>query len=122
MEKNGYVNPIFAEMLAAVPEKTRRESERSFAIAGRINEILRRKGWSQADFAKAAGKKESEISKWMSGTHNFTIRTISFIETVLGEDVITVKRYRRLVDGYGMSAAERAMLLNDEASVKYPKQ
>ena len=58
----------------------------------------------------------------MSGTHNFTIRTISFIETVLGEDVITVKRYRRLVDGYGMSAAERAMLLNDEASVKYPKQ
>lgn len=122
MEKNGYVNPIFAEMLAAVPEKTRRESERSFAIAGRISEILRRKGWSQADFAKAAGKKESEISKWMSGTHNFTIRTISFIETVLGEDVITVKRCRRLVDGYGMSAAERAMLLNDEASVKYPKR
>lgn len=122
MEKNGYVNPIFAEMLAAVPEKTRRESERSFAIAGRISEILRRKGWSQADFAKAAGKKEAEISKWMSGTHNFTIRTISFIETVLGEDVIAVKRYRRLVDGYGMSAAERAMLLNDEASVKYPKK
>ena len=36
MKKNGYVNPIFAEMLAAVPEKTRRESERSFAIAQRV--------------------------------------------------------------------------------------
>ena len=73
-------------------------------------------------FCKGGREKEAEISKWMSGTHNFTIRTISFIETVLGEDVITVKRYRRLVDGYGMSAAERAMLLNDEASVKYSKR
>lgn len=122
MEKSGYVNPIFVEMLAAVPEKTRRESERAFAIAGRISEILKRKGWSQADFAKAAGKKEAEISKWMSGTHNFTIRTISFIEAVLGEDIIAIKRYRRLVDGYGMSAAERARLLNDGDSVKYSKR
>ena len=122
MEKSGYVNPIFVEMLAAVPEKTRRESERAFAIAGRISEILRRKGWSQADFAKAAGKKAAEISKWMSGTHNFTIRTISFIETVLGEDVIVVKKYRRFVDGYGMSAAERSMLLNEGSSVKYLKK
>lgn len=121
MEKNRYTNSVFAEMLASVPAEARRESERSFAIAGRISEILKRKGWSQADFAKAAGKKEAEISKWMSGTHNFTIRTISFIETVLGEDVIAVKKYRRLVDGYGMSAAERARLLNDEASVEYSK-
>lgn len=121
MEKNHYANPLFAEILAAVPEKNRRESERSFAIAGRISEILSRKGWSQADFAKAAGKKESEISKWMSGTHNFTIRTISLIETVLGEDVIAVKRYRRLVDGYGMSAAERARLLNDGDFAGYQK-
>ena len=91
MNKANYVNPLFAEMLNAVPEEARRESERSFAIAGRIKEILQRKRWSQADFAKAAGKKEAEISKWMSGTHNFTIRTISFIETVLGEDVISIK-------------------------------
>ena len=58
----------------------------------------------------------------MSGTHNFTIRTISFIETVLGEDVIVVKKYRRFVDGYGMSAAERSMLLNEGSSVKYLKK
>ena len=50
-------------MLNIVPEEVRRESERSFAIAGRIKEILQRKRWSQADFAKAAGKKEAEISK-----------------------------------------------------------
>lgn len=113
MNKANYVNPLFAEMLKAVPEEARRESERSFAIAGRIKEILQRKRWSQADFAKAAGKKEAEISKWMSGTHNFTIRTISFIETVLGEDVISIKRYHRQVSGYGTANADRTVILND---------
>ena len=97
----------------AVPEEARRESELSFAIAGRIKEILQRKRWSQADFAKAAGKKEAEISKWMSGTHNFTIRTISFIDTVLGEDVISIKRYHRHVSGYGTANADRTVILND---------
>lgn len=82
-------------------------------LSGRIKEILQRKRWSQADFAKAAGKKEAEISKWMSGTHNFTIRTISFIETVLGEDVISIKRYHRHVSGYGTANADRTAILND---------
>ena len=103
-------------MLNAVPEEARRESERSFAIAGRIKEILHRKRWSQADFAKAAEKKEAEISKWMSGTHNFTIRTISFIETVLGEDVISIKRYHRQVSGYGTANADRTAILNDRGN------
>ena len=109
MNKANYVNPLFAEMLKAVPEEARRESERSFAIAGRIKEILQRKRWSQADFAKAAGKKEAEISKWM-------IRTISFIETVLGEDVISIKRYHRQVSGYGTANADRTAILNDSGN------
>lgn len=113
MEKGNYVNPLFAEMLNAVPEEVKRESERSFEIAGRIREILQRKRWSQADFAKAAGRKEAEISKWMSGTHNFTIRTIAIIETVLREDVISVKRYHRRVNGYGTSNSDRTAILND---------
>ncbi len=36
------------------------------------------------------GKKESEISKWMRGTHNFTIETISSIENVLGYPILQV--------------------------------
>ncbi|MBE6229702.1 MAG: helix-turn-helix domain-containing protein [Bacteroidales bacterium] len=47
-----------------------------------------------ADFARAAGKKEAEISKWMSGQHNFTIRTIAKIENVLGDKILHVKQFR----------------------------
>lgn len=36
------------------------------------------------------GKKEPEISKWMRGTHNFTIGTIAAIEAALGEPILRV--------------------------------
>ncbi len=35
-------------------------------------------------------KNESEISKWMRGTHNFTIDTIAQIEKALGEPILQV--------------------------------
>ena len=94
MSKITYINPEFQEMLDFVPKHVGRKVDLSFDIAKRIYDILKRKGWSQADLAKAAGKKEAEISKWMSGHHNFTIGTIAFIESVLGEGIISVKQYR----------------------------
>lgn len=62
----------------------------SFQIVDRIHCILVDKGLKQKDLAEMLGKKESEISKWMRGTHNFTIETISSIEAALGEPIITV--------------------------------
>ena len=84
-------HPDFKEMLGIIPSEVGREIDLSFDIAARIHEVLVRKGWSQADFARNAGKKEAEISKWMSGQHNFTIRTIAFIENLLGEEILSVK-------------------------------
>ena len=43
------------------------------------------------------GKKESEISKWMRGTHNFTIDTISSIENVLGQAILQIDETNRYV-------------------------
>ena len=110
-----YIDPLFQEMLNQVPKERRRESELSYGIARRIHEVLQRKGWSQADLARATGKREAVVSRWMSGTHNFTIQTLSEIETALGEDILSIKQYRRysdLVDGYKIRPSQ-AMLLND---------
>ena len=75
--KYKYVNPLFKEMLEKIPVEERRESDLSAGIACRISDILEAKGWSQEDFARAAGKKEAEISKWMSGHCNFSLRTVA---------------------------------------------
>lgn len=62
----------------------------SFMIVDRIHSILEDKGMKQKDLAVLLGKKESEISKWMRGTHNFTIDTIAGIENALGEPILEV--------------------------------
>ena len=53
--------------------------ERSFQIVDRIHQILSEQGKDQKTLAKALGKSESEISKWMTGTHNFTLKSLTRI-------------------------------------------
>ena len=53
------------------------QMELSVAIANRIYSILEQRGLSQKDFARLMGKTETEVSRWLSGTHNLTISTIS---------------------------------------------
>jgi transcriptional regulator with XRE-family HTH domain len=81
-------NALFHQCLAAIPEEHKAEFELSFSIAERISEILKDKGLTQKEFASLLGKRESEVSKWLTGRHNFTIQTIARIEYVLGRKVI----------------------------------
>ena len=62
----------------------------SFQIVDRIHEILVEKGLKQKDLALLLGKKEAEISKWMRGTHNFTIDTLVTIERALQAHILQV--------------------------------
>lgn len=79
---------------ATVSVETRRRVDLSFLIVDRIHAVLEQRGLRQKDLAFMLGKKESEISKWMRGTHNFTIDTISQIEKVLGEPILQVAGVR----------------------------
>ena len=115
-------DPMFDELVAQIPKETMRHHNILIEIGDRIDEILKRKGWSQTEFAKAMGKRDSEISKWLGGGHNFTIATITKIEAILGEDIISVKKYRKPVSSYAMMPEERRRLLNDEARPKYGKR
>ena len=83
-------NSIFEARRAKVSPEVRRSVTLSFLIVDRIYAILEERGLKQKDLANMLGKKESEISKWMRGTHNFTIETISSIENALGYPILQV--------------------------------
>ena len=83
-------NPLFRECLAQVSEKTRAEFNLSFEIADRIDAILKEKGLSHKELAAKMGKRESEISRWLTGRHNFTTNTLADISLALGEPVVCV--------------------------------
>ncbi len=73
----------------SVPNEVKRFVDHSFDIVDQIFDILERQGKTQRDLASMLCKKESEISKWMQGTHNFTIKSIAKIESALGESIMT---------------------------------
>ena len=83
-------NELLEKRMKAVPEEIRASVDMSFAIVDRICDILEAKGWKQKDLAERMGKTEAGISRWMRGTHNFTLDTIAAIQTALGERIIDV--------------------------------
>ena len=78
------------EIRSTISPEMKLQMELSVAIANRIYNILEEKGMSQKDFAQLMGKTETEVSRWLSGTHNLTMATICKISSALGEDIIQV--------------------------------
>jgi transcriptional regulator with XRE-family HTH domain len=61
-------------------------------ILVRINQILQEKGMTKKALAEGLDKKPSEISKWLSGDHNFTLRSLAKLSAELGESLIQVPK------------------------------
>ena len=95
MAKVKYIDPAFKEALEQINPAIRKEVGLSFDIAKRITDPMAEKRWNQADLARATGKKASLVSRWLSGTHNFTLQTIAQIEWALGASVISVSGTRK---------------------------
>ena len=85
-------NSLIEARRQKVNPEIRHTVDLSFQIVDRIDEILKAKGLKQKDLALRLGKKESEISRWMRGTHHFTINKLIAIENALGEPIITVRQ------------------------------
>ena len=70
--------------------------EKNLAITDKVLTALEAKGWSKGQLAEAMGKSPSEVSKWLSGMHNLTLKSIIKMEAALGIDLIhcePVKEY-----------------------------
>lgn len=78
------------EMLGPIPTNIQAEIDLSFEISERIDALMRQKGLSRKQFAEALGHRPSEITKWLSGQHNFTIATLAILFSFFGQPIITV--------------------------------
>lgn len=83
-------NQIMDDIRSTISPETKMQMELSVAIANRIYDILEEKGMTQKDFARLMGKTETEVSRWLSGTHNMTLATLCKISIALGENILSV--------------------------------
>ena len=99
-------------------------------MADRICEILKEQGKDQKTLALSLGKSEAEISKWMRGTHNFTLKTLAKIEVVLGEPLIEVsKKFKKehditpiFVTSFGKYTSEKLPISKTMNKTMYQEQ
>nr|WP_262901446.1 helix-turn-helix transcriptional regulator [Flavihumibacter profundi] len=80
--------PEIRESIRQLPEEDKIFVERSLEIAHFIAGVLDRKNLKQKDLAQLLGKSEAEVSKLLSGLHNYTLRSLAKIEAALGEPIV----------------------------------
>ena len=85
-------NSLFDQCVANVAPEVMKEVSLNVDIANRIYDLLKEKKMTQREFAALMGKRESEISRWLTGSHGFTTTTLAKIATVLGEPIVMVKK------------------------------
>lgn len=88
-------NALFDRCVAGVDPEVMQEVNLNIDIANRIYDILKAKNLSQRQFAALLGKRESEISRWLTCAHGFTTSTLAKIAAVLGEPVVEVAKSSR---------------------------
>ena len=81
--RKSYNSTVIDDLLREITSDELSGTEKRMLLAARIDDAIKIKGWRKQDFAKAIGKKPSEISKWLRGTHNFTADTLFDIERIL---------------------------------------
>ena len=80
----------YDEIVASIPKEIDAEVNMEMALSDRIYSLMQARGLTKAELARALGKRPCEITKWLSGQHNFTLRTISMLSTFFGESLIHI--------------------------------
>jgi hypothetical protein len=81
----------FHKIVEETPEDVDIFVEHSMDVLDRIHELIDQKfEGRQKLLAEKLGKSEAEVSKWLNGVQNFTLRTISKLEAAFGKRIIAV--------------------------------
>ena len=79
-----YDSPLLQNLLSEITPEEHERTLKQMMMSARIEDGIIAKGWSKGEFAKRINQTPSTISKWLSGSHNFTLDTLTDIQRVLG--------------------------------------
>ena len=83
-------NSVIERLRSKISPEDKLLIDESFALADRIHFLLEKHNITQRQLAEKLGKNESEVSKWLSGGHNFTSHTLVKIGIAIGERVYRI--------------------------------
>lgn len=104
-----YNSKILDSLIATISNEELERTENKMRLAIKIADAIEATGLKKSEFAKKINKNNSEISKWLSGTHNFTTDTLLLLQKELGiklvnselEEKIAIKNVHIEVESSG---------------------
>jgi transcriptional regulator with XRE-family HTH domain len=85
-----YSSPVINELSDAIGPQEQEQTDYKLRLAAKIYKAMKTRGMTQTQFAESMNKPISLISRWMSGTHNFTVDTLVDVQRVLGISLLDV--------------------------------
>jgi len=80
-----YSSELVNDLLSNIRPEDQEQTDYKMKLAAKIYAALKSKGWKSLQLAESLNlKSPSLVSKWLSGTHNFTVDTLVDIQRVLG--------------------------------------
>lgn len=93
-KKNLFKGNLLKNLLDEMKEIEKVQVETKFNVAHALESLLKNRGISKSEFAQKLGKSPSEISKWLSGKHNFTLDTLLEIAHALKVDITELLKFK----------------------------
>ena len=82
------------QILNSASIKKKRKIEKLMILASIIEDAMKSKGWKSKDLLEKLGKNSpSIVSKWLSGTHNFTVETLFELEDALDVKLLNLEQH-----------------------------
>jgi len=85
-----YNSSKLQELFSEVTPLEMEQAKTKMQLAARIEDLMRSNGWNKSQFSEKVNKNPSEITKWFSGTQNFTTDVLTEIAYALGVDIATL--------------------------------
>jgi transcriptional regulator with XRE-family HTH domain len=86
-----YASPLINELSDAITPQEQEQTDYKMKLAAKIYKAMKSLGMTQTQLAESMNKPISLISRWMSGTHNFTVDTLVDIQRILGISLLNVE-------------------------------
>jgi DNA-binding XRE family transcriptional regulator len=83
-------NKLFHEVLDKTPPEIKKQSDYGFRISNKIDARMKELNMTKDDLAKITGASNRSVTLWLSGQHNFTIKTLAKISVALDFDLIKI--------------------------------
>ena len=115
-----YTSALIDDLLDEISADEQEMTDKRMLLAARIDEAIKAKGWKKKSFAEAMNKLPSEISKWLSGTHNFNTDTLFDIERVLNIRLINLTNTQLIhISNYHTNVTQKAVISKNNLHVGF---